>query len=73
MPDNTIDVSGEGLYEHHVGNEYCTTGWCGETFPRPHWEDFYCTGLVHADFGDESSDGDYWLHTKCDECGETNI
>ena len=29
-----------------------------------------CGGLVHASFGDEDSDGDYWLYKKCSKCGD---
>ncbi len=67
---DTIDVSGEGLYQHPVGDRKCQEGWCSglSGYPKP------CercgAGLVHADFGDESTDGDYWLYTKCDICGE---
>lgn len=64
----TIDVSGEEVYAHTAGDKFCTEGWCqgslGE-FPKP----CSCGGLIHADFGDENYDG-YWLHTKCDVCGE---
>lgn len=63
----TFDVSGEGLYQHEIGNADCCEGWCdGSTYPKP----CPCGGLIHADFGDENYDGDYWLHTKCDRCGE---
>lgn len=63
----TIDVSGEGLYAHSVGDSKCDKGWCdGCSYPKP----CPCGGLIHADFGDEDGDGDYWLHTKCDKCGE---
>jgi len=60
-----FDVSGEGLYEHEIGDKDCCEGWCGNAYP----EKCECGGLIHADFGDENSDGDYWLHTKCDQCG----
>ncbi|HDY86908.1 MAG TPA: hypothetical protein ENH82_02195 [bacterium] len=70
----TIDVSGEELYEHIVGDKECGEGWChgknqspGFTYPKK----CFCGGLIHADFGDENGDGDYWLHTKCDKCGES--
>lgn len=64
------DPEMSGYYNHVVGNTNCQVGWCGglkEWFPRscPN-----CDGLVHADFGDESSDGCYWLHMLCDKCGE---
>ena len=28
-----------------------------------------CGGWVHAVFGDENYDGDYWLEKWCDKCG----
>jgi hypothetical protein len=66
MPE-FIDVSGEGLYSHEVGNKDCDAGWCGSSgYPRP----CKCGGLIHADFGDEDSDCNYWLYLKCDKCGE---
>lgn len=62
----TIDVSGEGMYAHIIGNASCTEGWCGTGWPKK----CRCGGLIHADFGDEDMDCDYWLHEKCDQCGE---
>jgi hypothetical protein len=56
---------------HIVGNANCYDGWCGGSYPRPCNSTEGCTGLIHAAFGDENSDGDYWLHTKCDVCGES--
>ncbi|MDP2217229.1 MAG: hypothetical protein Q8J68_08090 [Methanolobus sp.] len=58
-------------YNHIKGNKECTEGWCGcfggsGGYPKV----CSCGGLIHADFGDENSDGDYWLYTKCDTCGE---
>lgn len=64
----TFDVSGEGLYQHEIGDEACCEGWCAGrsgAYPKP----CACGGLIHADFGDENEDG-YWLYTKCDKCGE---
>lgn len=61
-----IDVSGEQIYAHTIGNKDCGEGWCGSSYPKA----CECGGLIHADFGDESYDG-YWLHTKCDKCGES--
>jgi hypothetical protein len=26
--------------------------------------------LIHADFGDEDADSNYWLYTRCDKCDE---
>lgn len=57
---------------HIVGDESCEQGWCGGSrrdYPHPcENED---GGLVHAAFGDENADGDYWLFTQCDICGES--
>ena len=62
----TTDVSGEGIYEHAVGDRNCQQGWCiAGGYPKP----CSCGGLIHADFGDEDYDGNYWLYTKCDKCG----
>ena len=66
---NTIDVSGEELYEHIIGNIDCNEGWCGDSYPKI----CECGGLIHADFGDEDGDCNYWLYTKCDKCGEMEI
>lgn len=63
----TIDVSGEGIYSHVVGDKDCPEGWCGG-FEYP--IKCECGGLIHADFGDEDWDGDYWLYRKCDKCGD---
>ena len=65
----TFDVSGEGLYEHEIGYEKCQEGWCDGGWGYPRKCD--CGGLIHADFGDEDWDCNYWLHTKCDKCGDT--
>lgn len=55
-------------YEHIRGNKECTEGWCSSSeYPK----ECECGGLIHADFGDENADGDYWLYTKCDKCGES--
>lgn len=55
----------DGL-DHVGGDPEC--GWCWSGYPKPH-ED--CTGLLHASFGDENYDGDYWLYYRCDVCGDT--
>lgn len=61
---------GDSNQEHVVGNADCSVGWCGtKQYPKP-CDNQGCTGLVHANFGDENSDGDYWLYTQCDVCGE---
>jgi hypothetical protein len=58
--------------QHEVGQAQCLQDWCGGNsgYPKPCERD--CPGLVHAAFGDENDDDDggYWLHTKCDVCGE---
>lgn len=61
----------ESHNKHIVGNESCTLGWCGgpHGYPKPCLRN-ECDGLVHAEFGDENYDGDYWLYTECDVCGE---
>ena len=57
-----------GEYEEHaIGTKDCDACWPG--YPYPCEED-QCGGLVHASFGDENYDGDYWLYTKCDRCGQ---
>jgi hypothetical protein len=62
-----FDVSGESIYQHAVGDVACAESYCGGNYPKP----CECGGLIHADFGDENWDGDYWLYTKCDRCGES--
>jgi hypothetical protein len=56
-----IDIS-----EHAVGDKECSGCW-GE-YPKP----CSCGGLIHAEFGDENADGDYWLMYTCDKCGDTS-
>lgn len=58
-----------GDYDHRSGDPTCGEGWCLSDYPKP-CEEPGCTGLVHANFGDENADCDYWLDTKCDVCGE---
>jgi len=62
----TIKVSHEEWAEEHiVGNKDCDVEWCNcHGFPK----ECECGGLIHADFGDENSDCDYWLYLKCDRC-----
>jgi len=57
-------------YEHRIGDPGCDAGWCGNGYPMACDEEG-CTGLVHANFGDENYDCDYWLYTKCDVCGQS--
>lgn len=61
-PDSSMN------YNHIKGDKECTEGWCGGLSGYP--KVCSCGGLIHADFGDENGDGDYWLYTKCDTCGE---
>ena len=49
---------------HEVGNKECKECW--DNYPIT----CNCGGLIHADFGDENSNGNYWLYYKCDLCGE---
>jgi hypothetical protein len=54
--------------QHKVGNKECTEGWCGSKgLPAK----CSCGGLIHAEFGDEDADGDYWLMKMCDKCGSS--
>ena len=47
---------------HEVGNSECPDCW--KNYPVP----CKCGGLIHAQFGDEDSNGDYWLEKFCDTC-----
>ena len=49
-------------YEHPIGDKDCAICWSG--YPVP----CVCGGLIHAEFGDENYDGDYWLYEECDKC-----
>ncbi len=61
-PDSSMN------YDHIIGDKECNKGWCSiDSYPKQ----CKCGGLIHADFGDENWDGDYWLYTKCDKCGES--
>lgn len=62
--------------DHLIGNADCDEGWCGgHGYPKP-CENLtregagVCAGLIHANWGDENFNGDYWIYTKCDVCGE---
>ena len=67
----TISPDPSMNYEHEVGNNGCYISWCGsQGYPKDCKQEG-CDGLVHADFGDENMDCDYWLYTKCDKCGES--
>lgn len=52
-----------GDAEHETGDGACFECWVN--WPRP----CVCGGLIHASFGDENYDGDYWLLYGCDRCG----
>lgn len=62
------ETVGDTNYEHGIGDPECEQGWCdgGEFFPA----ECECGGLVHADFGDEDHNCEYWLYEKCDRCGD---
>lgn len=59
--EDTITIDG---VKHKVGDKEC--GECWTDYPTK----CDCGGLIHAEFGDENYDCDYWLYTKCDKCGE---
>jgi hypothetical protein len=67
MSEKRIMPLGDAGDEHLIGNADCPDCWSG--YPSPCEQD-ECTGLVHASFGDEDSDCNYWLYTRCDVCGE---
>lgn len=56
---------GESGREHAAGDEGC--GVCWGRYPQPCGDG--CIGLMHAELGDEDSDCNYWLYTRCDVCG----
>ena len=58
-------VFGDTDEPHNVGDANCSAGWCGNEFPKP----CQCGGLIHANFGDENANCDYWLYERCDKCG----
>ena len=51
-------------WTHVKGDKDCDGCWAG--YPK----ECECGGLVHAEFGDENFDGDYWLIYLCDRCGD---
>lgn len=54
----------DGLEDEHGRSRLgCDACWKG--FPR----NCACGGVIHAEFGDEDSDGDYWLLRRCTRCG----
>lgn len=50
--------------EHDIGNPECKSCWRGYPVKCK------CGGLIHAIFGDEDGDCNYWLYYECDKCGE---
>ena len=63
MPDFYID-----LIDHNIGDKNCNDCWPG--FPIK----CKCVGgLIHAEFGDEDMDCNYYLLYKCDKCGDDYI
>lgn len=60
---------GDPENDHPIGDADCPTCW--PNYPRPCARG--CPGLVHAEFGDENADCEYWLYTKCDVCGESEV
>ncbi len=62
----------EGQYHHNIGDSNCSEGWCGGASGYPKKCDCGRGGLIHADFGDEDADCNYWLYTKCDKCGKAD-
>ena len=59
---------GDPPEEHEIGNKKCDMCW-GDEYPKK----CECGGLIHAEFGDEDKDDNYWLYVKCDKCGEEDI
>jgi hypothetical protein len=67
MHDGKIDVTGEGLHEHGIGDLRCRAGWCSSGqlgWPRA----CSCGGLLHADFDGEAPAGHCRLFVRCDRC-----
>jgi len=62
---------GESDQPHLVGEKTCTVDWCDGGSSTGYPKLCECGGLIHAEFGDENYDCDYWLYTKCDKCGES--
>lgn len=58
-PFATFEVNG---YDHQKNNPECPACWRG--FPVP----CECGGLIHAEFGDENANGDYYLIYRCSKC-----
>lgn len=56
-----IEIDGN---RHKIGESECPQCWSG--YPKK----CTCGGLVHAEFGDENWEGDYWIYKECDKCGK---
>ena len=65
VSDSQTFVVGDLGVLHVIGSPSCPECWSG--YPRPHDG---CSGFIHAAFGDEDADCNYWLYTKCDVCGD---
>jgi hypothetical protein len=67
-PSKRMKLFNDYLYSHTIGNDKCESGWCdgGHSYPVR----CKCGGLIHANFGDEYPDGDYFFDRLCDKCGE---
>jgi hypothetical protein len=50
--------------KHLIGNIECDACW--PDYPKK----CRCGGFIHASFGDEDADCNYWLYEKCDNCGD---
>jgi hypothetical protein len=50
--------------EHIINDKECVICWSGYPIQCE------CGGLIHATFGDEDSDCNYWCYTQCDKCGK---
>ena len=56
----------EWCHDHPIGDRECA--FCWSEYPIP-CDDPNCDGLIHSEFGEEDSDMNYTLNTKCDVCG----
>ena len=50
---------------HHESGDHTFCPGCWSGYPKK----CECGGVVHAEFGDEDQDSDYWLSYACDKCG----
>ncbi|MFH0976819.1 MAG: hypothetical protein V1874_13625 [Spirochaetota bacterium] len=63
---NIFNVNPDEEDNHEIGNTNCSKCWNGYPIKCD------CGGLIHASFGDENSEYDYWLYYKCDKCRSTD-